>query len=260
MDRRPAENPILPDSINNAHEHPLKDFFILVLGVAAIMALLTWLLAASATWLAPRIPYSWESGWVDAQQSDDAIEVELQQLMSKLLPESALPVQVHYLADEAAPNAFATLGGHIFVTQGLLEAVQSENGLAMVLAHEYAHVQLRHPMTLLLEQLSFGVIFGLLGANDVGSWVGQHSSMLTLLSFNRDMERAADGYALQRLQAVYGHSRGAEEFFRHVLEEDESHWQQFMQTHPLTSERLAHIESQPGNGELTPLSKTLQLN
>jgi predicted Zn-dependent protease len=41
-------------------------------------------------------------------------------------------------------NAFATPGGHIFVTRGMLELTESEDELAAVLAHEIAHVAMRH--------------------------------------------------------------------------------------------------------------------
>jgi predicted Zn-dependent protease len=41
-------------------------------------------------------------------------------------------------------NAFATPGGHIFVTRGLLERMRSEAELAGVLAHEIAHVLRKH--------------------------------------------------------------------------------------------------------------------
>jgi len=41
-------------------------------------------------------------------------------------------------------NAFATPGGHIFLTRGLIKAAKSEDALAAVIAHELAHVQLRH--------------------------------------------------------------------------------------------------------------------
>ncbi|MBK8289542.1 MAG: M48 family metalloprotease [Cellvibrionales bacterium] len=40
----------------------------------------------------------------------------------------------------------ATLGGHIVVYQGLLDATKdSETALAMVMAHELTHIKLRHP-------------------------------------------------------------------------------------------------------------------
>jgi beta-barrel assembly-enhancing protease len=41
-------------------------------------------------------------------------------------------------------NAFATPGGHIFVTRGLLERMRNEAELAGVLAHEIAHVLKKH--------------------------------------------------------------------------------------------------------------------
>lgn len=42
-------------------------------------------------------------------------------------------------------NAFAAPSGFIFVTTGALKAMQTEDELAAVLAHEIAHVNLRHP-------------------------------------------------------------------------------------------------------------------
>ncbi|MCL2254679.1 MAG: M48 family metalloprotease [Lachnospiraceae bacterium] len=41
-------------------------------------------------------------------------------------------------------NAFATPGGHIFLTRGILDLLTSEDMLAAIIAHEMAHIQLRH--------------------------------------------------------------------------------------------------------------------
>jgi len=41
-------------------------------------------------------------------------------------------------------NAFATSGGHIFITRGLIASSTSEDTLAAVVAHEIAHIQLQH--------------------------------------------------------------------------------------------------------------------
>jgi beta-barrel assembly-enhancing protease len=43
------------------------------------------------------------------------------------------------------PNAFCAPSGFIFVTKGLLKLMTNEDELAGVLAHEIAHVGLRHP-------------------------------------------------------------------------------------------------------------------
>jgi len=44
-------------------------------------------------------------------------------------------------------NAFATPGGNVFITRGLLERMKSEAELAGVLAHEVAHVLRKHHLT-----------------------------------------------------------------------------------------------------------------
>jgi len=48
------------------------------------------------------------------------------------------------LLDSNEINAFATSGGHILVTRGLVNAAKSEDALAGVIAHEVAHIQLKH--------------------------------------------------------------------------------------------------------------------
>lgn len=55
-------------------------------------------------------------------------------------------------------NAFATPGGYIFITRGLLERMQSEAELAGVLAHEIAHVVQRHHLKAMKSAgaMSFG--------------------------------------------------------------------------------------------------------
>jgi predicted Zn-dependent protease len=53
------------------------------------------------------------------------------------------------ILDTAEMNAFATTGGHIFITRGLLEALATEDALAAILAHEIAHIQLQHSVDLI---------------------------------------------------------------------------------------------------------------
>ncbi len=48
------------------------------------------------------------------------------------------------ILDSDEINAFATSGGHIFITRGLLACANSEDSLAAVIAHEVAHIQLKH--------------------------------------------------------------------------------------------------------------------
>jgi predicted Zn-dependent protease len=48
------------------------------------------------------------------------------------------------ILDSTEINAFATSGGHIFITRGLLECTDSEDTLAAIIAHEIGHIQLQH--------------------------------------------------------------------------------------------------------------------
>ena len=48
------------------------------------------------------------------------------------------------ILDSAEFNAFATPGGHIFLTKKLIETATSEDMLAAIIAHELAHIMLHH--------------------------------------------------------------------------------------------------------------------
>jgi|TARA_B110000238_G_scaffold200397_1_gene250383 predicted Zn-dependent protease len=50
------------------------------------------------------------------------------------------------LSSTSQANAFAASDGYIIITTGLSASVTSENGLAMVLAHEIGHHYERHPL------------------------------------------------------------------------------------------------------------------
>ncbi len=55
-----------------------------------------------------------------------------------------LPYQFHYIADAGFVNAFALPGGHVFIGQGLIKLMKSEDELASVLGHEVEHVDNYH--------------------------------------------------------------------------------------------------------------------
>jgi predicted Zn-dependent protease len=78
--------------------------------------------------------------------TDLAIETYLQTVgeRSAAGARRKLPYKFHYIANPAFVNAFALPGGHVFVGQGLLALMQSEDALAAVLGHEVEHIDLRH--------------------------------------------------------------------------------------------------------------------
>ncbi|GHV75950.1 peptidase M48 [Spirochaetia bacterium] len=132
------------------------------------------------------------------------------------------PVPVIYngyhvaILDSPALDAFATPGGHIFVCRGLLEALPNEDALAAILAHEIAHIQLRHSIEIikdmrLTQDLSnvadrAARIAGL-NEKKMGfeNSVREMVNTLVLNGYSRKQEFEADIYAL-KLLAIAGYS------------------------------------------------------
>ena len=272
----PRGNPKLPEGINATEENPLPDFLWMLLTVVTGVVVLVVILSFSARWLAPMVPFSWEKKLVENldlgevlteedldrdSQEHRAAEQALNELVNSLGSFSRNP-QIQYrvrLIGNPMPNAFATLGGQIFVTTGLLQTVQTENGLAMVLAHEMAHVDQRHPLQAagsgVLVQTALTVITG--NSTGIDAVIGT-SGLATIRSFSRQMERDSDALALERLLALYGHGAGADEFFRAAesYRNQSARWQSFLETHPGIEERLMTIRQFAelhGQGEPKPL-------
>lgn len=66
---------------------------------------------------------------------------------------SILPYTFQVVEDEGA-NAFATMGGFVYVQTGLLKAATTEAELAFVLAHEISHIVGRHGVHQLWQELT----------------------------------------------------------------------------------------------------------
>ncbi|MDF1763661.1 MAG: M48 family metallopeptidase [Oleibacter sp.] len=258
----PKENPRFPDSINNAHENPFVDFLLMAAGLLTLIVFMSFAIGWSASWLGPLIPYDWEPNISLGQHdtlSDDNLKIQdyLTELTERLSSdtETDYPVKVHWLPEIPDANAFATSGGHIHVTRGLLDSVSSENGLAMVLAHEYAHIEMRHPAMLMLKQLGHTILYMALGLGDSGAGsLAQNTGFVSLMSFSREMERAADNRALELLEKEYGHTNGASELFKSLLDKEMpsgialERLQGWWQSHPATLERIENIEHKKKDG------------
>ena len=283
------ENRLPPEGINTSDEHPLKEFIILVLGVGATVLALVLVLSIFAGWLVRFIPFETERHLAekflsaseiiplksDAEQQPDTAQQStldyLQDLANKLAVAQGLPddfeIIVHYVEDKNV-NAFATLGGHVVMFSGLLEKLPHENALAMVLAHEIAHIKHRDPIVASGRGLTVGLaiasLMGIGNSSVVDTMVSQVASA-TILKYSRDQEQAADITAMESLDRYYGHLSGAEVLFEVLLAHDDSHvLTSFLSTHPLTEQRIEGIKNyraaHSGVGEVTELPDFMASN
>ena len=130
--------------------------------------------------------------------NDPAVQQYVSQIglkMAKASERPNLPWEFHVVND-ASVNAFALPGGFIFVTRGLMTAINDEAELATVVGHEIGHVTNRHSVQQIskaqVAQLGLGI--GSILSSDVARLAGVASQGLGLLflKYSRDAENEAD--------------------------------------------------------------------
>ncbi len=249
-------NPKIPEGINTTDEHPLKDFFVLSISVLGFIFFAVIFLSLAAEKLAVYVPFETEQSlipemWTQIEpdigsQTSKQTREYMQSLSDRLAVHMQLPegmdITVHYIEDDTV-NAFATIGGHIFIYQGLLDELHSENALAMVIAHEMAHVYHRHPIIAMGRGVVIGLILSAVTGASGDQFVGQvvnETGMIVLLNFNRDQEREADITALNAVNGLYHHVAGTNDLFKALMQAhpDEVEPPAFLSTHPLTQDRI----------------------
>ncbi|MEO6854995.1 MAG: M48 family metalloprotease [Rhodoferax sp.] len=155
-------------------------------------------------------------------------------------------------------NAFALPGGYLGLHLGLLGVVTSPDELASVLGHELSHVTQRHISRMMESQskampwMIGAMILGVLAASkspDAANAMvvgGQAAAVQNQLNFSRDMEREADriGYGVMT-QAGFD-PIGFVSMFEKLQQASrigDNGSLPYLRTHPLTTERIADMQS-----------------
>jgi predicted Zn-dependent protease len=174
---------------------------------------------------------------------------------------SALPSQpfnyTFYLIDDDTFNAFASPAANIFVHRGLIDALDTIDEFAGIIAHEIAHAASRHVSQSIdrSKLVGIGTMAGMLAGILVGSAGGGDAAQAmtigsmaagqsTMLAFTRENEIDADQKAVMFLKQggycpkglLSGLTKMRESDFRGV-----ENIPDYFKTHPGTSHRIAHI-------------------
>lgn len=133
-------------------------------------------------------------------------------------------------------NAFATMGGFVYINSGLMKLAENEAELASVIAHEIAHVTARHSIKQMKEQ---AIKQGLLNAAGLDqTQIIQLGMALALdLPHSRQDEYEADKLGLQSLTKA-GYAPGAMVNFMAKLQSQGSNVPSILSTHPAAGERV----------------------
>jgi predicted Zn-dependent protease len=165
------------------------------------------------------------------------------------------------ILDSDEINAFATSGGHIFITRGLIACTDSEDSLAGVIAHEISHIQLQHSIkaiknsriTQALLVTGASAASAATGGTDLAELtdifnesVGEIVTTMVEKGYSRTQEFDADTKALE-LMASAGYDPSALISMLQVLEKNQgSHPGGFNKTHPTPAQRITSARLSSG--------------
>ncbi len=143
-------------------------------------------------------------------------------------------------------NAFALPGGPMFVNRGMIEAARTEGEMAGVMAHEIAHVALRHGTAQATKGQKYGLLAGIAGIAGTilgGPGVGQLAQApfaVYLLKFSREYETEADILGSQIMARAGYDPRDLANMFRTIQQQGGGSGG-FLSSHPSPSDRYARI-------------------
>jgi Zn-dependent protease with chaperone function len=138
-------------------------------------------------------------------------------------------------------NAFALPGGPMYVNRGMIEAAKTEGEMAGVMAHELAHVALRHGTAQATEQSKplnqLGTIGLILGGAVLGGQQGAQLGMLGaqawMTKFSRKYETQADIVGAQIMANAGYDPRDLANMFRTIAQESGgSRAPEWLSSHP----------------------------
>ncbi|MDR0642294.1 MAG: M48 family metalloprotease [Treponema sp.] len=159
------------------------------------------------------------------------------------------------ILDSDEINAFASSGGHILVTRGLIACADSEDALAAVIAHEIGHIQLQHSIKAIKNSRITNALLvtgtsaaGALGnadvkelANIMDESVNEIITTLIDKGYSRDQEFDADTAALALL-ATAGYEPSSLVTMLQLLERNEGRRAGGLtKTHPSPAQRITNV-------------------
>lgn len=163
----------------------------------------------------------------------------IERIGQRLAPASERPnlPYTFQVVDDISINAFATMGGFVYINTGLIATAENEAELASVVAHEVAHITARHSIT---QMRDIALSQGLMSAAGLKeNRIVQLGVQLGLnLPHSRKAELEADRLGLRNLRNAGYATIGMVTFMQKLMQQNGSSVPNFLSTHPATSDRL----------------------
>src|ERR671913_804767 len=199
--------------------------------------------------------------------NDDSIEGYLERLGDRLV--EAAPRELNHPAFEYSftpvnlkdINAFALPGGPMFVNRGMIEAARGEGEVAGVMAHELAHVLLRHGTANASKQqgAQIGAIAGAIAGAVIGGNLGQIVSQGSqfglgtwLMKYSREYEKQADLVGAQIMARAGYDPRDLAGMFETIQKQGKGAPPQWLSSHPNPGNRSQYIADEASKLQIAP--------
>lgn len=192
----------------------------------------------------PRIVASYGGVYQDRQA-----EIVLARIVGRLLAAADQPNTQFTVTilDTPEVNAFALPGGYVYVTRGILALASDTSELAAVLAHEIAHVTLRHARArtnrVRTTEIVDKVVTGVFGG-DTSTDQSSNRARLSLAAFSQQQELSADKEGI-RIAGKAGYDPhaaarflGAMSRFATFSAGTSEQGDDFLSSHPSTPDRI----------------------
>lgn len=225
------------------------------LGIAALMVLVilvTGLPRITAS-IARNLPDTWDEklgayaeeslfkGKVSCSQPDGL--VALAKLRAAIQTKTNFTVRVVPMPHS---NAIALPSGRIIVFAPLINAAQTPEELAGVIAHEIGHIEERHPEQALAHGIGLGTLSQIV-LGEGGTGAGMSVALAVLKnSHSREMEAKADERAIEIMLESGISTAGMASFFERLLEKESNGGTipfYYLSSHPASAERLQLFRS-----------------
>lgn len=203
----------------------------------------------------------------DEFKSVNNAEQKLQALLKRIKDYDEKKITVH-ISSKKEMNAYATIGGHLFINRGLIDELKKPEDLLGVIGHEMIHAEKRHVIKSVFQGAGlFLLIQTILGdVTGLAAVLADNGDSLLQLSYSRELEKEADLLAVRMMLDSQIDPTGLKSALQ-VIEADYNKTlketvgggaiekilnQSFLRSHPQTEQRCLDIQNQIDELRKTP--------
>lgn len=187
----------------------------------------------------------------DASVQDSVQQMGQRIVQQSVVSQSEYPFEFHVLQDSETVNAFALPGGQVFITNGLLQRLNSQSQLAGILGHEIGHVVARHGAEHLAKRelgSTLVTAVGIATTDEQGrgrqtAAIARVANEMIALQYGREAELESDRLGVQFMAEAGYDPRGMIEVMEILgSAQSSSPSPEFLSTHPNPENRIQRLE------------------